>query len=139
MDREVCLTIVLALWAIQDIRKNKIKLWPMPILALWQLMFLSGQEVNIWFDSFCGMAVGIAFCVISLLLPGVIGLGDGWVIALLGFYIGLPRLLPALGIAFFLAGITAAIYILLKKGKTARLSFIPYIYVGYMMMWNCFR
>ena len=84
----------------------------MPILALWQLMFLSGQEVNIWFDSFCGMAVGIAFCVISLLLPGVIGLGDGWVIALLGFYIGLPRLLPALGIAFFLAGITAAIYIL---------------------------
>ena len=89
MDQEVCLAIVLALWAIQDIRKKKIKLWPMPILALWQLMFLSGQEVNIWFDSFCGMAVGIAFCVISLLLPGVIGLGDGWVIALLGFYIGL--------------------------------------------------
>ncbi len=139
MSREICFNIFLALWSLEDIRRKKVKLWPIPIFALWQLVFLSRQETGLWISSLCGMAVGIVFCAVSMISRGVIGLGDGWVIGLLGFYIGLQKLLPALGIAFFLAGMTAAVFIIFNKGKTARLPFIPYIYVGYLIMWNCFR
>lgn len=139
MDRKICMALMLILWSADDVKKKKIKLWFMPILLMRQLVFLTGQESDVWIHSLWGIAVGILCCMISIRFRGVIGMGDGCVIGLLGWYMGFTGLLMLLGIALSLAGMTAAIYVVFKKGKTARLPFIPYICVGYMMMWDCFR
>ena len=72
-------------------------------------------------------------CMVSMLSEGVIGMGDGLIICLLGLYIGARKVLIVLTVAFFLSGLAAMVYIALKKGKTARLPLIPYIYVGYVL------
>lgn len=132
--REVVLCILLALLSLEDVRKKKIHLWPILVFLLWQLGFLVFKERNLWVDCLCGLAVGLVFCIASMLSKGVIGMGDGLVICLLGFYIGLRKVLVVLTIAFFLSGLAAMVYIALKKGKTARLPLIPYIYVGYTLL-----
>lgn len=132
--REVVLCILLALLSLEDVRKKKIHLCPIPVFLLWQLGFLVFKERNLWVECLCGLAVGLVFCIASTLSKGVIGMGDGLVICLLGFYIGSRKVLVVLTIAFFLSGLAAMVYIVLKKGKTARLPLIPYIYVGYVLL-----
>ena len=132
-NREVVLCILLALLSLEDVRKKKIHLWPIPVFLLWQLGFLVFTERNLWMDCLCGLAIGLVFCMVSMLSEGVIGIGDGLVICLLGFYIGARKVLIVLTVAFFLSGLAAMVYIALKKGKTARLPLIPYIYVGYVL------
>lgn len=132
--KEVVLCIFLALLSLEDIRKKQIRLWPILLLFLWQLGFLIWENSGDWRNYLAGMTVGLVLCLASVLSKGVIGMGDGLVISLLGLCVGWKEVLAILALAFFAAGLVAMAYIALKKGKTARLPFIPYIYVGYVLL-----
>lgn len=108
-----------------------------PVFILLQFSFFVGLYQLLGFQTFgtwniVGAAVGIFFLFLGKWTKEAIGYGDGWVILLLGVYLGGIRQLEILFIAGMLAamvGLGGVCFLHWTRKKT--LPFLPFLLVGY--------
>jgi prepilin signal peptidase PulO-like enzyme (type II secretory pathway) len=82
--------------------------------------------------------IGIAAAMLPGLLlliggkvTGSIGYADGWLMLLIGIFLGFQKGVAAFCLSLFLTGLTAIILLLLGKGnKNMRLPYIPFLTVA---------
>ena len=79
--------------------------------------------------------VRVTLCLLSKATNSRIGMGDGFVIAEIGMFMGAKLTFFCMSAAFFLASF-AALFLLCRKkaGKNYKMPFIPYIFAAYTII-----
>lgn len=135
--KNVVLLVMLAVSAVEDIRKKKISL-------IWIGIFAAAGIVgNIFWESESiwslvgGVCVGILLLGISRVTHGEIGLGDGCIICVIGVYLGFFKNMELLLTALLLAAVCAIILVLLRKaGRKTELPFVPFLCMAHILVWT---
>jgi prepilin signal peptidase PulO-like enzyme (type II secretory pathway) len=84
-----------------------------------------------------GAAVGFIFLLLVMLLYSALrkregmGLGDVYMAAMMGFMVGFPNIVVALGIGIILGGLTAIfLLVIIKKARTFAIPFGDFLAIG---------
>ena len=85
-------------------------------------------------DAAGGLAIGLCTIGVSIASREQIGRGDGMVIAMLGFVMGVRKCLAVVGMASVLMCMAAIVVLVMKKGnRRTRLAFLPALFAGYVL------
>ncbi len=96
------------------------------------LLSLPDPNMN-WMGSLFGALLGALMLVLSKVLNGAIGAGDGFVILLVGFVMGLYGGCVVLFYSLFLAAIFSIVMLCLKKlTKKDSIPFVPFVLICYL-------
>ena len=81
-----------------------------------------------------GMVPGIVVLLLSVVLRGGIGKGDGYLLCISGMALGVQENTALLFYGLFLAGITAAVLMIFKRVKRdTKLPFVPFLFAGFLL------
>ncbi len=126
--------LYLGILSLIDIRTRKIPQW---LLILGMLMAVITKSIckNISIILIIsGVAIGLLFCMISKTTGEKLGVGDSYVITLIGAFTGMWNLLQILCYAFlFSACYSAAILIIKKFNRKIQIPFIPFLMAAYVL------
>lgn len=119
--------------SVRDIRTRKVSAKAALAVALptavWHL-FAQGKN----FAWAAGLLPGIVLIAISGISRQAIGLGDGWVVAVIGLCLGFHGAADILMMALFLSFPVALYYLVCKKaGRKKALPFVPCLCAGYVL------
>ncbi len=82
-------------------------------------------------DVLPGLLPGLACLLLSVLTEEAIGYGDGILVVICGFSLGVWQCLGILMLAFMLAGLFGVMLLVIKKGnKKSRIAFVPFLLLG---------
>ena len=125
----------LGVHSIEDIRQRKITITISLFFAMVGIfLHLMFQNQSIYQMLF-GLLPGIAILALSSLTGGKIGMGDGVVIMLTGFYLGFYKNLMLLFLAFLLAGILGLYLLVVHRwSREGRMPFVPFLFASYLVM-----
>ena len=140
---------ILLLWSsIQDIKSKRIQnggLVAGAVIVL-ALFFLDGvkqgmfaefllSEGGVPWKNVWGLVPGVGVLLLSLLIPGSVGKGDGYLLCISGLALGLVCNFSLLCYGLFLAGGTAAVLLAVHKVKRdTKLPFVPFLLGGFILM-----
>ena len=130
--------IFLGAGAVQDIKHQEISIEYLITGTCVAVLYQAFFSRMPWYMWIAGMSCGIGFFILSKWSEEGIGYGDSWMIMNLGIFLGIWRLMVVLMGAFFAASITAGVGLISGKcTRKTRLSFFPFLVVGYvgMMLW----
>lgn len=136
--KELCTLIFLVVNAWLDMRKKEISLLTVVIFAaagaVWYIE--SGRSLM---EVLVPLGTGLVFFTLSLLTSGSVGLGDVWILLVLGLILETGEFLETLCIGMLLAGGWALILMVVrKKSRHTEIPFVPFLlagYVGGMLLW----
>lgn len=81
-----------------------------------------------------GAGVGGILLVISFLSRGKIGLGDGYLLCISGFALGVQQNLALLGYGLLFAGVVAVVMLICKKAsRNTKMPFVPFLFGAYLL------
>ena len=103
------------------------------VLAMVPKLFVDTEAaLSLLFESVLGFAVsGALFLLVYLISKKGLGGGDVKLIAVLGLYIGLAGVLPAMLFGSIIAALTALVLLLMKRiNKKDSIPLAPFLYVG---------
>lgn len=129
---EVVLLLFLGINAAVDLKKKEILLLPTLLYSFLCLWILLVSEEDLWI-LLLSCLPGVCFLGIAILCRGGVGLGDGWILLLMGLQLGFY---PVLGILWFsLLLVLVFAVILLLSGKMERkgnltLPLVPFLFVA---------
>lgn len=129
------LCIFLGVNAIWDIRKREILLIPTLLygfVLLWQFLISAQSPVLL----LVSCIPGVFLLGIALVTHGKIGLGDVWILLVLGIRLGLFLTLGVLWLALMLICLCFSFFWLLKKndGKQTELPLVPFLFAA-VLIW----
>lgn len=119
-----------------DIKQKKI--W-LPWLAVFfleavVLMFIG---VSSWRVCLVGMIPGVLLIIISLISQGAIGLGDGYLVCVIGSLTGLERVMIILTGAMLISAATGMFLIIFRHwGRKSTLPFVPFLLIAFILQIN---
>ena len=76
---------------------------------------------------------GLCFLLIGILTKQALGYGDGIVVLIIGFALGLPDTIMIILIAFFSAAIISIILLIARKNKRYSIPFVPFLLWGHIL------
>lgn len=127
----LCFLAVCTYW---DIRRRTL-----PVVLLGEGTFLSvlyvvcsGREY--WYLHLAGAGVGLFFLLVSKITKEAIGYGDGWMICILGTFLGISDLLEVLAAAWLLLSMTAMICLVKKWSRKTAFPLVPFLMTGYVFV-----
>ena len=127
--------LLLLICAIEDIKKKRIVLWHYFLITPFFLVEIIVNSIclhNIsWFDRIFGVVIGVIFICVSKLTKGQIGLGDGYLISIIGIMVGAYRNLEIITYSFLASAIVSIILLtFFRYGKKHTIPFIPFLFFG---------
>lgn len=128
----ICLIIILGVICVFDIKRKKIPVYMLIILAAAGIIsnFTVGE-----FDiekRIIAMLPGMILLIVSMITKQQIGYGDGMIILLMGLYIDIDDILSIVLSSFLLSSIAAIILMtVFKKKKNFEMAFSPFLLIGY--------
>lgn len=140
---------ILLLWSsIQDIKSKRIQNGGLVagVVIVLALFFLDGvkqglfaefllSEGGVPWKNVWGLVPGVGVLLLSLLIPGSVGKGDGYLLCISGLALGLVCNFSLLCYGLFLAGGTAAVLLAVHKVKRdTKLPFVPFLLGGFILM-----
>ena len=135
MAENMILGAFLGICSYTDIRKRAVYIKVMiPFLILGLLISISpvGNGIH---DALLGMVVGLGILMLSFATRGAIGAGDGLVLIITGFYLGLLGNIKLLCMALFLSAMASIAVVTIKKwGREAELPFMPFLLAAFMII-----
>ena len=128
----ICLIIILGVICVFDIKRKKIPVYMLIILAAAGIIsnFTVGE-----FDiekRIIAMLTGMILLIVSMITKQQIGYGDGMIILIMGLYIDIDDILSIVLSSFLLSSIAAIILMtVFKKKKNFEMAFSPFLLIGY--------
>lgn len=128
----ICLIIILGVICVFDIKRKKIPVYMLIILAAAGIIsnFTVGE-----FDiekRIIAMLPGMILLIVSMITKQQIGYGDGMTILIMGLYIDIDDILSIVLSSFLLSSIAAIILMtVFKKKKNFEMAFSPFLLIGY--------
>lgn len=128
----ICLIIILGVICVFDIKRKKIPVYMLIILAAVGIIsnFTVGE-----FDiekRIIAMLPGMILLIVSMITKQQIGYGDGMIILIMGLYIDIDDILSIVLSSFLLSSIAAIILMtVFKKKKNFEMAFSPFLLIGY--------
>ena len=128
----ICLIIILGVICVFDIKRKKIPVYMLIILAAAGIIsnFTVGE-----FDiekRIIAMLPGMILLIVSMITIQQIGYGDGMIILIMGLYIDIDDILSIVLSSFLLSSIAAIILMtVFKKKKNFEMAFSPFLLIGY--------
>lgn len=128
----ICLIIILGVICVFDIKRKKIPVYMLIILAAAGIIsnFTVGE-----FDiekRIIAMLPGMILLIVSMITKQQIGYGDGMIILIMGLYIDIDDILSIVLSSFLLSYIAAIILMtVFKKKKNFEMAFSPFLLIGY--------
>ncbi|MCR5295111.1 MAG: prepilin peptidase [Lachnospiraceae bacterium] len=122
--------VFLAAASLLDLRIKKVDIVMSGFFALLGLTagILFGEK-GIW-DYLLPFLPGLFLFLFSLMSRGAIGMGDGIVVLVLGFYFPFDELAGLLTAAFFLAAVYGALVFLKRRKGGERFAFVPFLFLA---------
>ncbi len=131
--KSIILIVVLIISSVLDIKNKKV-----PVLLLLScgvaVLLLSFIDQSMgWGVSAFGVLLGGVLLVLSKVFHGAIGSGDGLIVMLVGFVMGLYGGCVVLFYSLFLAALFSIVLLSLKKiTKKDSIPFVPFILLSYL-------
>ena len=128
----ICLIIILGVICVFDIKRKKIPVYMLIILAAAGIIsnFTIGE-----FDiekRIIAMLPGMILLIVSMITKQQIGYGDSLIILIMGLYIDIDDILSIVLSSFLLSSIAAIILMtIFKKKKNFEMAFSPFLLIGY--------
>lgn len=127
MIRIVSLLIMLFLNSYLDLKYKKISVLVCVIFAI-EAVLLNLQSDNNGLRYVFGFVVGLVVILISKITNGAIGIGDGYVICVIGIFMGVHAVIQVLMGAFLLAAVVGiGLMIIRKVRRGMTLPFVPFL------------
>ncbi len=83
-----------------------------------------------------GIGIGVVFCIISKITDETLGMGDSYLITILGVFVGGWDLLCILAYAFLFAASYSVLVLVMKRfNKNIQIPFIPFLMAAYVIWW----
>ena len=130
---EILLFIFLGICAVYDGLERTIPLsvvWLGIIAALvLHIQGLGGNEI--WQSAALSVIPGVIFWVLSYVTGEKVGYGDGWVLIMIGLYMGLWKCLLILVVGLIFSSMIVLILLMLRKvSREYQLPFVPFLLLG---------
>ena len=145
--RELIALFVLAISAYTDIKERNIYTMPLIVSAAGAVIMSvimiigapAGEECDIFYSELAGPAlVGALIIFAAALFKGHIGAGDAYLLAALGFILGIRQHLGTMIIAVFAAFIYAGVCVMIgrtqKRRFYAEIPFAPFVMIGFVFV-----
>lgn len=128
--------ILMSLWLLfcgwQDFKEKKISIVMLAAGSCLSVIFLAAGGISVT-SRLLGLGTGLLLLLLSKLLKGQIGLGDGIVICITGLCLGFRDNLGLFVFSLTIAAFMSLVLLLLKKaGKKDTIPFIPFIFLSYL-------
>ena len=128
----ICLIIILGVICVFDIKRKKIPVYMLIILAAAGIIsnFTVGEfDIE---NRIIAMLPGMILLIVSMITKQQIGYGDGMIILIMGLYIDIDDILSIVLSSFLLSSIAAIILMtVFKKKKNFEMAFSPFLLIGY--------
>lgn len=100
------------------------------------LYALQGNAENGYLQNLAGrICPGVISLLCARMSRGGFGMGDGWVILILGIYLGFGSTVYLLMLAFLCAFVFSLFYLIRTRcDKKQELPFVPFLLMGYLLM-----
>lgn len=130
--------IYLMVGAVCDLWKQKIPVIYLLTGAGVAIVEAIVQCEKIWEIKVGGAGIGVIFLLIAKFTKEQIGYGDGWMVLILGIYLGIWELLQLLCVGFALCFVLSCVGIACKKmTRRTRIPFYPFLLAGYIGVMLC--
>lgn len=129
---ELIVVILLLIWTVEDLLFKKIRIWELAVgtVVMIMLLVITKADIRVLLP---GFILSFMFILVSWLSKGSLGLGDCWVIGIIGLSVCFQNFTLTLGVAFIIATFVSVIMILLKKSnRKAKIPFIPFLFAGFL-------
>lgn len=123
--------IYLSILSYQDIRHQKLSMWLLSGAVVPGLVY--GAVHHGW-SSFCDFLPGMGMCILALLFPNAIGIGDGILVIAYGFFFGWLQACLCLLVALILTAVTGVILCIKKRERGLCLPFVPFVTLAHIGM-----
>lgn len=117
-----------------DIRKKEISLCSFFIVSVWKFVLaFIGREID-WMDLFISCTPGICFLALSLVSKNAVGAGDGLVLLVTGWYLGVFATIEILFWGLLSSAIFSICLLLFRKiHRKTEIPFVPFLFLGYVI------
>lgn len=116
-----------------DVRQKKVWLPWLGVFFLEAVVLLI-IGVNSWKVFIFGMLPGVILIFVSIITKGAIGLGDGYLVCIIGSLLGLKDTVNILTWAIFLLAVTGMFLVVFKHWQRKRtLPFVPFLLLAYIL------
>lgn len=123
----------LLILSLHDIRTRSVSLSMLATGICIDLLLLARPGVFLLRNVCAGLIPGAFLLILSLVLHGALGLGDVFVILLLGAVTGFWQILLILFFSFLCAFLYCVPYLLMKKyTRRSTFPFLPFLTIGYI-------
>ena len=133
MIKFISLMLMLIPEMILDIRTKKI--WvPWIVIFFIEAVILAIMRIIGWGELLYGIIPGILLVIISILTRGAIGLGDGYIVCVIGSLFGLENTVAVFVIAMLISAFAGGILMLIRHWKRKdTIPFVPFLLIGVML------
>lgn len=131
----ICVGVLLFINSITDIKRREILPWSLWLFTILLIVFYLLQQNHIFHThvGFTGCAAGLVVLLLSFVTKGSIGMGDGFLITILGGFAGLEKTIELCITACLLSAIVSVLLLLIKKAdRKTGLPFVPFLLVAYI-------
>lgn len=130
---EILLFVFLGICAVYDGIRKEIPLvvvWLGVIVAI--VLHIQGLGINqTWQAAVLSVIPGVAFWILSFITCEKVGYGDGWILSMIGLFMGLWRCFLILMIGLISSSLVVLILLAVKRvSRNYQLPFAPFLLLG---------
>lgn len=126
--------LYLGILSVLDIRTRKIPRWLLILGMSGTILLKSISKNSSIVLVVSGVAIGFLFCMISKVSKETLGMGDSYLITILGAFVGGWNLLYILAYAFLFSACYSVIVLLFHRfNRKIQIPFIPFLMVAYIL------
>lgn len=130
----ICLAFLAGI-SVYDICFRKITTFSLVTGGLLAVFYGFAQRETPWYLLAAGGAVGLLMVGLARITGEAVGYGDGWLVLVLGLYLGLWDLLTVLAAAWFFLALAAGICLVRKKwSRKTSIPMAPFLTAGFITL-----
>ena len=132
---QIILLGMLGMYAVEDIRKKRISAGYLCIFAAAGIgIHVVSRDMSAP-GMLLGAAVGLGLVAVSLLTRGSVGMGDGFLLATAGIFLGGSESFTLLLTSLLYAAVFSLAMLVFRRWRGQReIPFVPFLFLGYLTM-----